>query len=311
MLAFLFSSLMPSPTAAPDTPRGILAALAAYLCWGLFPLFWRLLASVDARELIAHRHVWSLVAVAALLGCLGGARELFAAFRRPALLGVTFVAAVLLTLNWLLFVWGVNHGHVIECSLGYFLMPLANVLVGRFALGEPLSRMQTGAVCVAAGGVGVLVWRTGAVPWIALGIVATWAPYALLKKRAALPALPGFALETLLLTPLALAYLGWLAWHDRGALGHASAGVVGLVLLSGVVTALPLVLFADGARRLRFTTLGLLQYLVPTLQFLVGWAVFGEPLTSDRVIAFACIWGGLALYAADLIRTARGFRHAP
>lgn len=294
--------------AAPDSPRGILAALAAYFCWGLFPLFWRLLASVDALELIAHRHVWSLVAVALLLGCLGGARELFAAFRSPALLGATFVAAVLLTINWLVFVWGVNQGRVIECSLGYFLMPLANVLVGRFVLRETLSRLQLLALGVAACGVGLLVWRTGGVPWIALGIVGSWAPYALLKKRAALPALPGFALETLLLAPFALAYLGWLAWHGRGALGHAPAGVEWLVLSSGLVTALPLVMFADGARRLRFTTLGLLQYLVPTLQFLVGWAIFDEPLSRDRALAFVCIWSGLALYGADLVRTARAAR---
>lgn len=300
---------MSTQAAAPDSPRGILAALGAYLCWGLFPLFWRLLASVDTLELIAHRHVWSLVAVALLMIWLGGARELFDAVRRPALLAVTFVAGVFLTLNWLLFVWGVNHGRVIECSLGYFLMPLANVLVGRFALREQLSRLQSLALGVAASGVALLVWRTGSVPWISLGIVATWAPYALLKKRAALPALPGFGLETLLLSPFALAYLGWLAWHGRGALGHAPAGVEVLVFVSGFVTAVPLLLFADGARRLRFTTLGLLQYLVPTLQFLVGWVIFGEPLTSDRIIAFSCIWSGLALYGADLIRAAGGARH--
>ena len=296
---------MPSPAATPDSSRGIFTALGAYLCWGLFPLFWRRLASVDALELIAHRHVWSLAAVAGLLACLGGSRELFAAFRRPALLGVTFVAGVFLTVNWLAFVWGVNHGRVIECSLGYFLMPLANVLVGRFALRERLSRMQTVALFIAAGGVGLLVWRAGGVPWIALGIVASWAPYALLKKHAALPALPGFALETLLLSPFALAYLGWLAWHGRGALGHAPAGVEALVLVSGLVTAIPLLLFADGARRLRLTTLGLLQYLVPTLQFLVGWSVFHEPLAPERLVAFGFIWAGLAVYGADLVRGTR------
>lgn len=296
---------MSSSSPAPDSPRGIFAALAAYFCWGLFPLFWRLLVSVDALEIIAHRHVWSLVAVLLMLPWLGGARELIAAFRRPALLGVTFVAGAFLTANWLLFVWGVNHGHVIECSLGYFLMPLANVLVGRFVLRERLSRLQTLALAVAAGGVGLLVWRTGGVPWIALGIVASWAPYALLKKRAALPALPGFALETLLLSPFALGYLGWLGWHGGGALGHAPAGVETLVVLSGVVTAVPLLLFADGARRLRLTTLGLLQYVVPTLQFLVGWVVFREPLAPDRLAAFAFIWTGLAIYGVDLARTAR------
>lgn len=299
-----------SAASAPDSPRGICSALAAYLCWGLFPLFWRLLGSVDAPELIAHRHVWSLVAVAPLLMWLGGAREVRAAFRRPALLGTTFVAGVLLTLNWFVFVWGVNHGRVIECSLGYFLQPLASVFVGRFLLGERLSRAQLFALAVAAAGVGLLVWRSGSAPWIALAIVATWAPYSVLKKRAALPALPGFALETLLLSPFALAYLGLLAARGGGALGHSPLGVEALVVLSGAVTAAPLLLFADGARRLRLTTLGLLQFLVPSLQFLVGVAVFREPLASDRLSAFACIWAGLAIYCADLVRLARRGRAA-
>ncbi len=296
---------MSTTAAAQDSPRGIATALGAYLCWGLFPLFWRLLASIDALELIAHRHVWSLAAVAALLAWRGGGGELLSALRRPGLVGVSFVAGVFLTLNWLVFVWGVNHGRVIECSLGYFLQPLASVLVGRFALRERLSRLQSLALAFTAAGVAWLVWRTGSLPWVSLGIVATWAPYSLLKKRAALPALPGFALETLLLAPFALAYLGWLAARGGGALGHAPAGVEALVLLSGVVTAVPLLLFADGARRLRLTTLGLLQYLVPTLQFLIGWAVFHEPLASDRLAAFVCIWTGLALYGADLARAPR------
>jgi chloramphenicol-sensitive protein RarD len=297
---------MRAQAAQLDSSRGICSAVGAYLCWGLFPLFWRQLASVDALELIAHRHVWSLAAVVLLLSILGGFRELADACRRPVLLGVSFVAAVFLTINWLVFVWGVAHGRVIECSLGYFLQPLAAVLVGRFALRERLSRMQMIALAVAAAGVAFLIWRTGSVPWISLGIVASWAPYSLLKKRAALPALPGFALETLLLAPLALGYLGWLAWHGRGALGHAPAGIEALVVASGLVTAVPLLLFADGARRLRLTTLGLLQYIVPTMQFLVGWAVFHEPLARDRLVAFVFIWIGLAIYGVDMVRAARG-----
>lgn len=293
---------------APDAPRGIASALGAYLCWGLFPLFWRLLASVDALELIAHRHLWSLVTMLALLAWSGGFAQLRAALRQPRLVGITFLAGALLTVNWWAFVWGVNHGRVIECSLGYFLQPLASVLVGRLWLGERLSRLQTLALLIAAAGVASLVWRVGAVPWVALAIVASWSPYAVLKKRAALPALPGFALETLLLSPLALAYLAWLATRGRGALGHAPAGVELLVLVSGLVTAVPLLLFADGARRLRLTTLGLLQFIVPTLQFLTGWAIFGEPLAPDRLLAFACIWSGLLLYVADLVGSLRSPR---
>jgi len=255
---------MPLPASSSGHARGLFAALGAYLCWGLFPLFWKHLASVDALELIAHRHVWSLVTAAALLVWLGGWRKISAAFRQPALIGRTLAAGVAITGNWLVFVWGVNAGHVIECSLGYFLSPLANVLLGRFVLGEPLSARQAWALALAAAGVAVFALKVGHVPWIALGIVATWAGYSLLKKKMPLDALPGFALETLLLSPLALAFLLWLAAHGRGALGHADTTVTLLILSSGVVTALPLLMFAEAARHLRLTTLGLLQYLVPT-----------------------------------------------
>jgi len=285
--------------------RGTLAALGSYLCWGLFPLFWKHLASVNAFELIAHRHIWSLATVAVLLVWLGGWPEVAAAFRQPALVRRTLAASALLTGNWLIFVWGVNTGHVIECSLGYFLAPLANVLIGRFVLGEPLSRRQSWALALAGAGVALLVVKVGHVPWIAFGIVATWAGYSLLKKKTPLAALPGFALETILLAPVALAFLAWLAFTGRGALGHADTATTLLILSSGVVTAVPLLLFAEAARHLRLTTLGLLQYLVPTCQFLLGWLVYREAFTADRAFAFALIWTGLALYGADLLRRAR------
>jgi len=293
-----------SPAQPPASSRGTLAALGAYLCWGLFPLFWKHLAAVDALELIAHRHVWSLVFAGALLTWLGGWSDVRAALRNRATVARTLAASVLLTANWLVFVWGVNHGHVIECSLGYFLTPLANVLLGRFALGEALSARQGWALGLAAAGVGVLVFKVGHVPWIALGIIVTWAGYSLLKKKTPMAALPGFALETLLLAPVALAYLGWLAVHGRGAMGHADTATTALIFASGAVTALPLLMFAEAARHLRLTTLGLLQYLVPTCQFLLGWLVYHEPFTRDRILAFALIWAGLVLYSADLLRRA-------
>ncbi|HTJ78666.1 MAG TPA: EamA family transporter RarD [Rariglobus sp.] len=296
---------MTTPAVQANSARGTFAALGSYLCWGLFPLFWKHLSSVNAFELIAHRHVWSLVTVAALLTWLGGWREVAAACRQPALVGRTLAASVLLTGNWLIFVWGVNAGHVIECSLGYFLSPLANVLLGRFVLGEHLSARQAWALVLAGVGVGVLVFKVGHVPWIAFGIVATWAGYSLLKKKMPLAALPGFTLETLLLAPVALAFLAWLTFTGRGALGHVDTTTTVLILSSGVVTALPLLMFAEAARHLRLTTLGLLQYLVPTCQFLLGWLVYHERFTSDRALAFAFIWAGLALYGSDLLRRTR------
>jgi len=296
---------MPFSASSSTATRGTFAALGAYICWGLFPLFWKHLSGIDALELIAHRHIWSLVTVAVLLAWRGGWRDVAAAFRQPALIGRTFAASVLITGNWLVFVWGVNAGHVIECSLGYFLSPLANVLLGRFVLGEHLSTRQAWALVLAAAGVAVLVIKVGHVPWIALGIISTWGFYSLLKKKTPLAALPGFALETLLLAPVALGFLLWLAFTGRGALGHADATTTVLVLSSGVVTALPLLMFAEAARHLRLTTLGLLQYLVPTCQFLLGWLVYNEPFTSDRALAFALIWTGLALYGLDLLRRER------
>ena len=296
---------MPSTTSPSLHTRGIFCALGAYLCWGLFPLFWKHLAGINAFELIAHRHVWSLVTVAVLLVWLGGWRDVAAAFRQPALIGRTFAASVLITGNWLVFVWSVNSGHVIECSLGYFLSPLANVLLGRFVLGEHLSVRQAWALALAAAGVAVLVIKVGHIPWIALGIISTWGFYSLLKKKTPLAALPGFALETILLAPVALGFLAWLALTGRGALGHADTTTTVLVLSSGLVTALPLLMFAEAARHLRLTTLGLLQYLVPTCQFLLGWLVFHEAFTADRAVAFALIWTGLAFYGLDLLRRAR------
>lgn len=296
---------MSAPPVSPSAWRGLPAALGAFLCWGLFPLYWKHLAAINALEVIAHRHVWSLVTVAVLLAWRGGGREVLVAARQPALVGRTLGAGALLTGNWLIFVWGVNHGHVIECSLGYFLVPLANVCLGRFVLGEPLSVRQGWALVLAAAGVGVMVVEAGRVPWIALGLVATWAGYSLMKKRSALAALPGFALETALLAPVAIGYLAWLGVSGRGALGHVDVGVTALVLASGVVTALPLVMFAEAARHLRLTTLGLLQYIVPFLHFFLGWIVFHEPFAADRAVAFALIWIGLGFYVYDVLRPVR------
>jgi chloramphenicol-sensitive protein RarD len=296
---------MSSPPVSPSTWRGLPAALGAFLSWGLFPLYWKHLAAINALEVIAHRHVWSLVTVAVLLAWRGSGREVLAAARQPALVGRTLAAGALLTGTWLIFVWGVNHGHVIECSLGYFLVPLANVCLGRFVLGEPLSVRQGWALALAAAGVGVMVVEAGRVPWIALGLVATWAGYSLMKKRSALAALPGFALETALLAPVAIGYLAWLGVSGRGALGHVDAGVTALVMASGVVTALPLVMFAEAARHLRLTTLGMLQYIVPFLHFFLGWVVFHEPFAADRAAAFTLIWIGLGVYVYDVLRPAR------
>lgn len=292
----------PSPA---EATRGALAAALCYLAWGLVPLYWHQLASVPATELVAHRLVWSLVFVAAALWWRGGFGEVRAALVPGRSLAINLLSSLLLTGNWLVYVWGVNHGHVIECSLGYFLVPLLNVALGRWVLHEQLRPAQVIAIGLAVLGVAIQVWQVGHLPWIALALALTFGGYGLLRKRSPLGPLTGLAVETTLLAPAAAAFLVWHEFKNGGALGHASAAVQALVLSTGVVTAIPLLLFAFGARRIRLTTLGLLQYIAPTVQFILGLAVCHEPFARDRLLAFSVIWAGLVLYTVDNLRAQR------
>jgi len=293
-------------TAAERPPmRGLLAAFSGYLAWGLVPLFWKQLAGVDAHELIAHRIVWSCVLLAPLLAWRGGWSEARAALRTPRGFGINFLSSVLLTTNWLVYVWAVNAGHVIECSLGYFLVPLLNVALGKFVLHEKLRRAQWFAIGLAAAGVALELIRLGRLPWIALVLAASFGTYGLLRKQSALGPLTGLAVETALLAPFAAGVLIWRAQAGTGALGHASASTQALIFGSGVVTAVPLLLFAYGARRLKLTTLGVLQYAAPTVQFALGVLVYHEPFAHERAQAFALIWTGLAIYSIDAIWNGR------
>jgi len=255
--------------------------------------------AVSAFELIAHRIVWSL---GFLLVILAWQRQ-FASLR-PALasgrsFGLNLLSGLLLATNWTVYVWAVNRGHIIETSLGYFLVPLANVAIGSLALREKLRRPQWLAILLAAAGVGLLLVRVGHIPWIALVIAGTWSSYGLLKKQSALGSMAGLTVETVLLFPFALGLLLWLAGQGGGVIGHASLRLHLYVLCTGIVTALPLLLFAYGAQRLRFTTLGLLQYIAPSVQFLIGLLIFHEPFDSSRLQAFGLIWLGLIIYSAD------------
>jgi chloramphenicol-sensitive protein RarD len=253
-----------------EAKKGALAALLCYLLWGLVPLYWKQLASIDALELIAHRHVWSLVVLAAVASACGSLRGVLDVLRSRRATALHVVSAVLLTVNWLVYVHGVNTGRVTDCSLGYYLVPLVNVAVGRFVLHERLSNLQWFAIAVAAVGVVLLVVELGQVPWIALALAGSWGGYSLLRKRSTIAALPALTAETLLLSPFAIAFLGWAALRGEGALGHVDAPMHALVFSSGLVTALPLMLFAYGAMRIRLATLGLLQYVAPTVQLLLG-----------------------------------------
>lgn len=291
----------------PAQTRGALAASACYIVWGLVPLYWTRLGTVDPLELIAHRHTWSLLF---LLGIVAWQRD-FAAVRAaldsPRKMAINLLGAVLLTGNWLVYVWGVNTGHVIDCSLGYFLVPLVNVAAARFVLHEQLRRVQWLAIGLAAAGVVLMIVQIGRPPWIALALAGTWGGYSLLRKKSPLGAVTGLTVETLLLAPLAVGFLLWQHHTGAGALGRAPALTQALVLSAGVITAIPLLLFAYGAKRIRLSTLGLLQYFAPTGQFLLGIWVYHEAFSRSRMASFAFIWAGLILYTADnLLAQRRG-----
>jgi len=292
---------MSTITPAPKPLSSALAAAGGYIIWGLFPLYWKLLQGIDATELIAHRVFWALLLLLGIVAAQRRLAELWRGLSDRRNLGLNALSGGLLSINWLVYVWAVNAGHVIECSLGYFLVPLINVAIGRFILKERLRPAQAMAIALAALGVFVMIWVVGRPPWIALALAGSFGFYGLLRKRSTFGPLLGLTAETLLLAPLAIALLVTRFATGTGALGHVDTRTTLLVLSTGFVTAVPLLLFAKGARGLRFTTLGLLQYFAPTLQFLLGWMVYGEPLSQSRLLAFALIWAGLAAYTADAV----------
>jgi chloramphenicol-sensitive protein RarD len=277
---------------------GLAYAALAYAMWGLFPIYFQQLRSVGALEIVLHRSVWSLVFVLLLLLVQRRWAWLAGVARQPRTLGVFLASALLLSSNWLIYVWAVNNGRVLEASLGYFINPLVNVALGVLFLKERLRPAQKGALAIAALGVAWLTWTAGVPPWIALALALSFGLYGLLRKTAPLGALEGLALETALLAPLAVPALLWLSFHG-GSLATADASTWAWLLFAGPLTAVPLLLFAHGARRVTMATLGLLQYLAPTIQFLLAVWLVHEPLQPGRLAGFVLIWVALALYSAE------------
>lgn len=278
---------------------GIAYAVFAYVLWGVFPVYFKALQHVPAAEILAHRMVWSLVFVAAVLALRRRRDWLADVLARPALVGRFAGTAALVTVNWGVYIWAVNAGRVVDASLGYFINPLVNVAIGAIVLHERLRPAQWTAVAFAATGVAWLTWHAGAPPWIGLTLAFSFAAYGLLRKTASLGAAEGLALETALLAPLALAYLAWLGAADRSAFCDGSAATRWLLAAAGPVTALPLLAFAAGARRIPFSMLGLLQYIAPTLQLLLGVWLYREPFEPGKALGFAAIWVALAIYSIE------------
>ena len=279
-------------------PSGPLAAALAYILWGLFPIYIKQVAAVPALEIVLQRSAWSLAVMLSLLLAMRRFAWLRQVVRQPRTLALFALSALLLACNWLLYVWAVNAGRLLDASLGYFINPLVNVLLGYAVLHERPRPLQWAAVALAAAGVLWLALGAGHVPWVSLVLALSFGFYGLLRKTAPLGATEGLALETLLLAPLAVGGLLWLGATGQGHFGQGDLRLDALLIAAGPATAIPLLLFASGARRVSMATLGLLQYLGPSIQFVLGVAVYHEPFSASRGVGFALIWAALALYSA-------------
>ena len=288
----------------PHGSGGFALGLGAYALWGVLPIYFKALSDVGSIDIVAHRVLWSLPFLALLIAARRGWDRVRAAARSPRTMGVLTVTVLLIGGNWLLYVYAVTGGHILAASFGYYLNPLANVLLGRFVLDERLSRLQWTAVAIAAAGICVLAAGALGQLWLSLSLCITFALYGLLRKVVRADAVTGLGIETAILFPLAIAWLGWLAVAGQPVLGYSRTDAE-LLLLAGVASTTPLLLFTAAARRLPYSTLGMLQFAAPTLQFLIAVWLYKEPVTLAHMIAFPAIWAALVLYAIALLRAPR------
>lgn len=297
-----------SPASSPDM-TGIIAAVSAFLIWGLVnPVYFKSLPGVDPLEVLAHRVIWTVVLAGGALIAFRGISPLINAMNSWRKVSVMLTTTLLISINWGIFIWGVGDNRLIEISLGYFINPLMNVVLGVLFLSERLSRAQISAVALAAAGVMALIVSAGTFPWVALTLAVTFGLYGLVRKKAAVDPVVGLVVETLILLPLMLAYLAWLFAHGQMVFTTQGWTMDLLLIAAGPMTAIPLILFNMAAARLKLSTIGLIQYIGPTAQFLLGVLVYGEIFTQAHAIAFACIWAALILYSADTFRTYRSSR---
>ncbi len=295
---------MPSPAKNEDTTKGLAFALAAYFMWGVLPFYMKSLAHIPPAEVVAHRIIWSVPIAFALLVILGRTSDLRAALTNPRTIAMGAVTAALVSINWGIYVWAIATGHALDAALGYYINPLFSVLLGAVLLGERLRPAQIIAVSLAALAVVVLTVAAGKLPWAAIGLTFSWGFYAFFKKSLPIGPNQGFLLEVLILLIPALGYLGYLV--TTGASHFTTTPVNTWLLLGcGVVTAVPLITYANGAKGLRLSTIGILQYIVPTMIFLVAVFFFDEPFTRSRAIAFPMIWAALVIYTISMLRARR------
>jgi chloramphenicol-sensitive protein RarD len=288
-----------------ETRRGFFLGAAAYAMWGLFPLYWPLLKPAGAVEILAHRVFWSLVVMLLLVLVLGRSRHLRAVIATPRTFGILCLAALVIAVNWGAYIWGVNNGHVVETSLGYFINPLVTVLMGVVILGERLRRLQWIALGIAAVAVVGLTVEYGRPPWVALALAFSFGSYGLAKKKANVGAVESLTVETMVLVPVAAGYILWLMDQGTSTFGTEGLGHALLLTTTGIVTAVPLICFGAAATRVTLTTIGLLQYLAPTIQFALGVLVFREDMPPMRWIGFMLVWVALVIFTYEAIRNRR------
>ncbi len=291
-----------------ESVAGVLYALVAYGIWGLIPIYFKAVQHVAASEVLAHRVIWAMLLLLALMVLKRRGRQIIAELRNRRRLAFYSATALLVATNWLVFIWSIHNDRLLEASLGYYINPLISVVLGVLFLGEQLKRWQIAAVLLATVGVLNLVVSHGTFPWVALTLGFSFGFYGLLRKKAGIDAILGLSVETLLLTPLALLFLAALALQGSGAFGRIDLGTDVLLTFAGLATAVPLICFLEAARRLRLSTVGLMQYLAPSLNFLLAVLVYNEPFTVTHVITFTCIWIALAIYSFDAFFSRRAAR---
>ncbi len=291
-------------TGNDKTRYGILCGISSYMMWGVLPIYWKLVGDVPAYEILAHRIIWSFALVAMIVALKGDISKLKDFFRDRKSLACIAGCSVLITFNWFLFIWCVNSGHIIESSLGYYINPLMSVFLGTFVLKEKLSAVQKAAIAIAATGVAAMVVIYGSFPWIPLALATSFGIYGLLKKKISLDSTAGLTVETLVTAPFALAFLLHLGANGTGAFGSSSS-VTAVLMLSGVATAIPLLLFAEGAKNVKLSTMGFLQYISPTMSLFIGIFMYNEKLTQVNLIGFCFIWIALAVYSYSLLKPQR------